>query len=291
MYQVRMLAVGCWYTACLLPALQRSAPPRHYSSESKKLISVKFLPPSWLSQRCQPTTMTTATATTTTITTTTASSPPRGDHLHLQNNNINLLPQPQIHHHPNRSAPPAGAELLVMPQPPQPICPRSATRGTSTVSRLGLDAIRRISSSALGSSMQGASRLQALFGRSSSATGPVGAARGVVQGGMLAGLSGAAAAGTVGPLEEPAELADVPYEEVHAVIEGARLLALLDRSGKAGAGGPSGGTGTGTGTGTGAAADIIDVFVAFPKRVGRMAALEVASTLRSTYLMVYHDDD
>ncbi|GLI65558.1 hypothetical protein VaNZ11_009121 [Volvox africanus] len=237
----------------------------------------------------KPRAMTTAPATTTIITTTTASSPPRGDHLHLQNNNINLLPQPQIHHYPNRSAPPAGAESLVMPQPPQPFVPLSAARGTSSVSRLGLGAIRRISSTALGSSMQGASRLQALFGRSSSAAGPVGVARGVVQGSMLAVPSGAAAAGTAGPLEEPAELADVPYEEVHAVIEGARLLALLDRSGRASAGGPSGGTGTGTGTG--AAADVIDVFVAFPKCIGRMAALEAANTLRSTYLMVYHDDE
>ncbi len=51
---------------------------------------------------------------------------------------------------------------------------------------------------------------------------------------------------------------------------GARLLALLDRAER--------------GAGSG-----LDVFVAFPRRVGRAAALEAATTLRATYLMAYHD--
>ncbi len=71
------------------------------------------------------------------------------------------------------------------------------------------------------------------------------------------------------------------------VLPGARLLALLDHSPAAAPATPSpaggeGGVADGGGGG-------VDVFVAFPKRVGRAAALETALTLRATYLMAYHD--
>lgn len=51
---------------------------------------------------------------------------------------------------------------------------------------------------------------------------------------------------------------------------------------------PGGGGGTDDPAGP---ADVVDVFIAFPKRVGRLAALEAATTLRATYLMSYHDMD
>ncbi|GLC33025.1 hypothetical protein PLESTM_000015800 [Pleodorina starrii] len=226
----------------------------------------------------KPATAPAATTTVATTTTTTASSPPQPG-------------QP----HPHQPPP-----LSTATPPPVPTSRASGVRGTSPGSRLGLGAIRRISTSALNSSVSGAARLSALFGRNSSTSGAAPAAR--AGSGAPAEAAGAAAgaAAEAADEEEPSELADVPYEEVHAVIEGARLLALLDRSSSsssskaAGAAanpaGPAGVAAASAANGAGTL-DAVDVFVAFPKRVGRLAALEAANTLRATYLMSYHDDD
>lgn len=71
------------------------------------------------------------------------------------------------------------------------------------------------------------------------------------------------------------------------VLPGARLLALLDHSPSTASAisSPAGGEGGAADGGGGG----VDVFVAFPKRVGRAAALDTALTLRATYLMAYHD--
>ncbi len=73
---------------------------------------------------------------------------------------------------------------------------------------------------------------------------------------------------------------------------GVAASAAFETGGGFSGAGPSSAADADAGT-TGPAAnqDVVDVFVAFPKRVGRAAALEAANTLRATYLMAYHDDD
>ncbi|KXZ56610.1 hypothetical protein GPECTOR_1g55 [Gonium pectorale] len=104
-------------------------------------------------------------------------------------------------------------------------------------------------------------------------------------------------------LTEPSELSHIAYEEVHAVVEGARLLAFLDRGGGTSSSGVEGASvatgssvpcGSATSPSGGSAAghdSAVDVFISFPRRVGRAAALEAAITLRATYMMAYHIDE
>ncbi|PNH12466.1 Protein fuzzy [Tetrabaena socialis] len=175
------------------------------------------------------------------------------------------------------AASPSGAPSPLQPQPaasastsqrPPHGSPRSSRLGASTA----IPAMRRLSTSAASSPVGSASRLQAMFGRSG-ASGTADAAA------VLAPAAGG---------EEGTDLGHVSYEEVHAVIEGARLMALLDRGDPAGDGG-GGAAGSHSG-GAAGGPDRVDVFMAFPRRVGRAAALEAATTLRATYLMAYHGE-
>ncbi|KAG2441079.1 hypothetical protein HXX76_003932 [Chlamydomonas incerta] len=193
----------------------------------------------------------------------------------------------------------AGAQKASGPPLSPPAASPSPAGGTgkppgTPISRLGGSmppAVRHLSTSSPNSPVASFSRLQSLFRGGGGGGGGAGVNAAQADASAGNGANGGAAGGAAaqsGP-EQPLELEEVPYEEIHSVIEGARLLALLDRSCS------TAGPGAAGGGGAAASAPVVDgavdVFMVFPRRVGRAAALEAASTLRSTFLMAYHDVD